>query len=160
MRALTLTSPHGQLIAFHGKNVENRRWRPKTTLAEGEWFAIHVGTTFDDKAADNPNLKLAQDLHPAPLWKSAEAAYAEAFKGSIACLAQFWGATRTAGANEWSTGPECWQLRRTRPLTAEEQLKAGSHKGQLGLWQLPEETSDYLKTLTQGASGDVGPQAC
>ena len=150
MRALTLKSPHGHLIAFHGKNIENRSWRPNKTLAEGDWFAIHVGATFDEKAATNPNLRLAQDLHPTPLWKSADAAYAAAPPGSIACIAQFSGATPTAGSDEWSTGPQCWKLGSTRALTVEEQLKVGLHKGQRGLWQLPEEASDFLKELAQG----------
>lgn len=42
MRALTLKAPWGTVIAKHGKDVENRSWKPPDSIL-GERIAIHEG---------------------------------------------------------------------------------------------------------------------
>lgn len=47
MRALTVKQPWASLIASGIKQVENRTYKPPTTMLGGKRFAIHAGKGFD-----------------------------------------------------------------------------------------------------------------
>lgn len=50
MKALTLKRPWPSLILLHGKDIENRTWRPPASLLDGPdggWVALHAGLGVD-----------------------------------------------------------------------------------------------------------------
>lgn len=47
MRALTLVQPWAWAVAYAGKDVENRSWKPPETLKADEVIAIHAGKGWD-----------------------------------------------------------------------------------------------------------------
>ena len=47
MRAITVHRPWDKLILSHGKNIENRSWRPPDSLI-GQRLAIHAGKKIDN----------------------------------------------------------------------------------------------------------------
>lgn len=49
MPAVTLWEPWASAIAYHGKDIENRTWRPPSRL-HGQRLAIHAGQRIDDEA--------------------------------------------------------------------------------------------------------------
>lgn len=53
MRALTLWRPYDFAILHAGKDVENRGWKPPTTLPVGARLAIHAGARYDYDGTQN-----------------------------------------------------------------------------------------------------------
>lgn len=50
MRALTLIQPWAWAIAYAGKDLENRSWKPPANLSPTETIAIHAGKGWDREA--------------------------------------------------------------------------------------------------------------
>jgi len=66
-RALTFVQPWATAIMLHGKNIENRRWAPRSLL--GKRFAVHAGKSIDTDDAWNLQHELddALDMDKLPL---------------------------------------------------------------------------------------------
>lgn len=121
MKALTVLQPWATCIALHGKNVENREWRP-LLLKVGERFAIHAGARFDHEGWKSLRTRLSDRTRIQLL---------EAPRGSLVAVATFGGLVDTAWSS-WATGPVRWRLDDVRCLQP-----VIPCRGAQGLWNLP-----------------------
>lgn len=128
MKALTLHAPWAHAVAWLGKDIENRSWRPPTS-AIGTRIAIHAGTAvtedewerITDMALRGPFTVKRLDETMRHYGKSALVATA------------IIGEPVTASDSPWWIGPIGWPLIDVRRLP--EPIPC---KGRLGLWTLPE----------------------
>lgn len=123
MKALTLHAPWAHAVAWLGKDIENRTWRPPASVI-GTRIAIHAGATETEWewiaiartcALSNGPLNV---FVPTP-----SALVATAIIGEPV----------TASDSPWWIGPIGWPLIDVRRLP--EPIPC---KGRLGLWTLPE----------------------
>ena len=135
MKALTLHAPWAHAVAWLGKDIENRTWRPPASVI-GTRIAIHAGArasvkqrlTIASRIAEASNLPVIAilDCHPAE-----SALVATAIIGEPV----------TESDSPWWIGPIGWPLIDVRRLP--EPIPC---KGRLGLWTLPEAVSTRLET--------------
>jgi len=122
MKALTLHAPWAHAVAWLGKDIENRTWRPPASVI-GTRIAIHAGA--GGKPASH---QLA--------WEAAQRAGRDMIGpyaiGALVATAII-GEPVTASDSPWWIGPIGWPLIGVRRLP--EPIPC---KGRLGLWTLPE----------------------
>jgi hypothetical protein len=137
MKALTLRYPWAWAIAFAGKDVENRTWKPPAS-AFGTRIAIHAGRTADEWDFDACGTACREaGFDPPTDWP----------RGVIICttvLAGWVEASEYAGIDEataersrnsaWFSGTVGWVLRDVQVLRT-----PIPRKGALGLWTLPDD---------------------
>jgi hypothetical protein len=137
LKALTLRYPWAWAIAFAGKDVENRTWKPPAALF-GTRIAIHAGRTADewDFEACSAACRDA-GFEPPSVWP----------RGVFVCTAVLAGwiaDSEHAGVDEatadrcrnsaWYSGPVGWVFRDVQALVV-----PIARKGALGLWTFPDE---------------------
>lgn len=122
MKALTLLNPWAGLIAYRGKRVENRTWKPPQAII-GQRIAIHAGKGMDKNAAEWL-AEVVPDLEPlTPTESAASAILCTAIVDSVV----------EASTDHWFNGPYGWKLRDV------ETFAPIPCKGALGLWTVPHE---------------------
>lgn len=128
MKALTLWQPWSWAVAYAGKRIENRDWRPPADII-GQRIAIHAGKTLDQGALG----KLRWALRESGLAIPSDEAFA---RGAIEAVAVVAGWIAKAPKSEeqarWFTGPCGWVLTNVVPLAAPVPCP-GARK----LWEIP-----------------------
>jgi hypothetical protein len=124
MRALTLWQPWAAAVAYCGKNIENRSWKPPQSLI-GQRLAIHAGQKLDQRAL--LELRMRHVLPDDQL-----------VHGAIVAVVTVAGVV-TDFASPWFQGPFGWVLRDV--VTLENPIPCG---GSRGLWDLPAEVEAAL----------------
>lgn len=123
--ALTICQPYASLIADGKKRVENRTWKPFSTLGDNFPIAIHAGVSR--KWLDTHDGEMPSDM---PF-------------GAIVAVCRVIGVALPYDALKWdaehSSGPWCWLLDDVRKLDVPIPCK-----GAQGLWFLDKETAAKL----------------
>lgn len=121
MHALTIWQPWAWAVAYAGKDVENRTWKPPS-WAIGRRIAIHAGKRVDDADAYKFICdRLGVDaLHPD----------ATSVRGAVVCVATLYGTTDRQ-ISVWFGGPVGWILTNVTPLP-----RPVPCRGAQGLWAL------------------------
>lgn len=124
MKALTLHAPWAHAVAWLGKDIENRTWRPPASVI-GTRIAIHAGAMRTAPSMVRDWVRVAAAANASvPLGGFAAAA--------IVATAII-GEPVTESDSPWWIGPIGWPLIDVRRLD-----KPIPMKGRLGLWTLPE----------------------
>lgn len=134
MKALTLHAPWAHAVAWLGKDIENRSWRPPASVI-GTRIAIHAGLSFP-RADWMRVVTIADGLSPASrgLFTPIAIGVALTPKARSALVATaIIGEPVTTSDSPWWIGPIGWPLIDVRRLD-----KPIPCKGRLGLWTLPE----------------------
>lgn len=134
IKGLTLWQPWAWAVAYAGKQVENRSWKPPRQLV-GEWIAIHAGQRFDRSAV--------QQIRELGIELAAECSQ----KGVIVAVARLVGVVEES-ADPWFVGPVGWvlgEVQAVKPLPC---------SGSQGLWNLPPDVLAELRL--RWAAAQVG----
>lgn len=128
MKALTIHQPWASAIVDGPKRVENRTWRPPSSLI-GQQLAIHAGLHEPDELI----IDTVQFY-----WQKCPV-YVEDFRrgvilGVVTVTDVMDVATAWPKHRPWATGPWCWELDDVRQLQVPVPCK-----GRQGLWTLPED---------------------
>ena len=117
MKALTLHAPWAWAIAYAGKRIENRTWKPPAS-AIGTRIAIHAGANLGSREDDEFCRRLCMtECAPPVFWPTRQ----------ILCTARLVGCA-TEIDSRWFFGPFGWILtdvQLVEPITC---------SGRLGLW--------------------------
>lgn len=145
MKALTVLQPWASMLAYHGKDVENRSWAPRPSmLRPGEVFAIHAGKGFDREGWEwiMGNERILR-LPPG--------GYGINDYGAVLAVAEFNGTTSDVDGLDslWAFGPVCWVLTNKRALAEPVHCR-----GAQGLWNLPADVE--ARVLAQIAASKGG----
>lgn len=124
-RVITLWQPMCWAIAHAGKNIENRTWKPPTSL---DWLAIHAGTTYHEDHAHQIEDEFGISVPPR----------SELVFGAIIAICRVSGYAM-ASDNPWFSGPYGWILQKVKALPEPQHCK-----GSLGLWRPPDAVREYL----------------
>lgn len=134
MKAITLWQPWSWAIAYAGKRIENRGWKPPAAII-GQRIAIHAGKTLDLNACEG--LGCEDDIQlPEMYFHDPKKAFVHGAIESTALL-KGWteGLCSSHPQSLWLTGPIGWVLDDVvvlpRPILC---------RGAQGLWNLPRET--------------------
>ena len=119
MKALTLHAPWAHAVAWLGKDIENRSWRPPASVI-GTRIAIHAGATATD----------AEYFELARIARTND--FDGVWRGALVATAII-GEPVTSSDSPWFSGPIGWPLIDVRRLDVPIPMK-----GRLGLWTLPE----------------------
>lgn len=142
MVGLTLYRPWDYAMAYRGKNIENRKWKPPTSLI-GHRFALHAGKTYDYDGADFIKRTLEM-TGPLPESRMSVIVATTLLMGWVSIaekeLRKYEGSTVVASApllvdcrhSPWFFGPYGWIVAETLALP-----KPVPCKGAQGLWTLP-----------------------
>lgn len=141
MKALTLHAPWAHAVAWLGKDIENRSWRPPAsvigtriaihagaTKTEAEWSRVHEAWRRSGLAVDDDEAIAISALVCTAVVKSVLDTRID--KGSVAMLHS---EAAAIVDSPWFIGPVAWKLTDVRRLD-----KPIPCKGRLGLWTLPE----------------------
>lgn len=105
-RGITLHNPYAHLIAFYGKNIENRSWTPPEST---DWLLIHAGKEVDHAACRKYWTTDLGDFDSSAIVAVARLAYV--------CTASRWTDTVVCGCGEWAMPGQChWRLTEVTPL--------------------------------------------
>jgi len=134
VRALTVLQPWASCIAYFGKRVENRTWRPPESML-GQRIAIHAGVGLDKSGWDAfwTNRDLVGPNTCISFAMGLMLASPKAGRGVILATAVIERIT-TEGDSPWFTGPFGWVLREVETLEPDDWVKC---RGAQGLWTLP-----------------------
>jgi hypothetical protein len=132
--ALTLHRPWASLIVEGVKPIENRKWHPEPRLQAGEWFAIHAGKTWDDRA-----IPMAQG-NGVPLSWFTVPRRAEGIVGVVRYAGFLSTATECSDKERgWWLGPIAWMLEEAvaiPPIPC---------RGYQHLWTVPPNIADQVR---------------
>lgn len=119
--ALTLLNPWAELVAHHGKDVENRTWMPHEGVCR---LLIHAGKRWDVQArADHAALLVGEGVAASAIVAVADLAFA--------CDASYGSRRVVCGCGKWAQPGQChWNLANVRALP--EPVPAS---GRQGLWR-------------------------
>lgn len=124
LRGLTLWQPWAHAVAHLGKRVENRPWKPPSTIL-GRLVAIHAAARRDE--ADE--LRAEQFIRTAVGLDVPAASTLS--RGTIVAIARVTGFV-TKSTDPWFFGPYGWQL--TDVVALPEPIPC---RGMQGLWPVP-----------------------
>jgi hypothetical protein len=133
MKALTLKQPWAWAVAHAGKDVENRTWRPPSSII-GQCIAIHAGMEFDKEAASHRGIRnstLPDEFEHGAIVAVSRILTYQHETGFPRGPGRF---PKSDRAYWWFTGPYGWWL--TRTITLPEPIPC---KGAQGLWDVPPE---------------------
>lgn len=134
--ALTLRNPWAHLIAHHGKNVENRGWKPPARLRR---FLVHAGAGWDDY----PYLSSGIDFDG--IVPSAVVAVVDV---DSVCDASRYTDTLVCDCGEWAVpGQVHWRLVNVAALP-----QPVPCKGRQGLWRPDNTTAAAVARQLSGAA--------
>lgn len=140
MRALTIWQPWVDCILFHGKDVENRGWRPPSYII-GQRIALHAGKKLDEDGI--LALRLSESLIlPDSEWDAMEAT---SRRGAIVGTVIVRGSI-SRSASRWFHGPWGWILEDARPL------RPIPCRGAQGLWRMSPELEAEIEKQERGES--------
>lgn len=125
IRGLTLQRPWEWAIFHAGKDVENRTWKPPAYMLE-QYLAIHAGKTLDKDGA-----RWIEDRFGLVV--------PETQGGVIVGVVRLAGVV-TESDSPWFAGPFGWVL---ADKVAIEPVKCS---GKLGLWELPGDVLEQVRT--------------
>ena len=137
--ALTLHQPWAWAVAYAGKRIENRTWRPPQRII-GRQIAIHAGRTID---AGGVKWLAERGFTEIPMPKEAHV------RGTIVAVAIVEGYVypkQTAWDDVWLIGPVGWVLRDVITLPF-----AVDCRGMQGLWPVPMHIAELvLQQIREG----------
>jgi hypothetical protein len=128
MKALSIQQPWAWLIATGAKDIENRTWR---THYRGT-VAIHA-SRWDNSAPD----KINGIIIPEKLWIGCIVGFVDI----VDCV--------TESKSKWFQGPHGFVLKNAREI---EPIEC---KGRLGIWTIPENVENIIKTQMKIKKGAV-----
>lgn len=126
MLALTIKQPWVWAILSSGKRIENRSWRPKSSLPAT--IAIHAGASYDAQGAELLEREFGLTVPCAQELLELGQVGAVVGRAIVASVV-------TQSASMWFSGPLGWQLEHVERCTPIPM------RGRLGLWRLPENTT-------------------
>lgn len=155
MKALTLWQPWAACIAHHGKRVENRSWRPPTSVL-GKVIAIHAASAprpskrAEASACAEVERQYGVALYPGDLARGAIVATARVigyrWADNAPCLpdpllmdAGLRREVKQATYNRWFVGPCGWALSDVVALDVPVPCK-----GAQGLWTVPADVASEI----------------
>lgn len=127
MKALTLHQPWAWAIVAAGKDIENRTWKPPTSIL-GHRIAIHAGKTFDLTGAND----ICDMLHLEQLPAAAE-------EGGIVGTAIIAG-WEAISSSRWFNGPIGWRLTGIQRLATPIPCRGAQR-----LWTVPPEIAALVE---------------
>lgn len=149
MKAITLKHPWAFAVARLGKDVENRRWSPSSsTLAPGDWLAIHGGVVPRGSAreeADDDKNWIGEHVDSRIDWFTLD----RTITPGIVAACKFGGVVRESDS-PWFSGPFGWLLEDV--IAMPEPIPC---RGNRGLWDLPEDVLARVRSHCLSAAGGV-----
>jgi hypothetical protein len=130
VKALTLHAPWAHAVAWLGKDIENRGWRPPASVI-GTRIAIHAGASPGDGSEWRAVVRSTKRADAEWVDRMADAMLR--FRVSALVATAIIGEPVTASDSPWWIGPIGWPLIDVRRLREPIPMK-----GRLGLWTLPE----------------------